>query len=91
MDAMSTHWLIFNSHHVGVTVTGPTFPLDLPCGGLTLLHGGYVCLSVSSTKTGTPSCHFHGPCTAQRQHAECVLTWRGAGDVQECGLWTGIP
>ena len=38
MDAMSTHWPIFNSHHVGVTVTGPTFPLDLPCGGLILLH-----------------------------------------------------
>ena len=36
-------------------------------------------LSVSSTKMGTPSCHFHGPCTAQRQHAECVLqlAWSG--------------
>ena len=32
MDATFTYWLIFNSRHLGVSVTGPTFPLDLPCG-----------------------------------------------------------
>lgn len=33
MDATFTYRLIFSSHHLGVSLTGLTFPLDLPCGG----------------------------------------------------------